>query len=261
MDKPTFMEFAKHEKKLSTRLIETKDSKFYIEGNPYRFKLVQLLLFFMTTACALLVTYLIPSTADRAGWAVEDYLNMENSLLIIPLIYFAVVELVFIIELPQRYLFAGFKKVSENYFEDKDGIAGKGSKPFFLDVYRDTIFHQRMNFGLDYKHRRDRFIYCYNGRVFRDKHFAVYHNAWYMLWAIFPLLRIFIGGHIDSSHGIQALEYDILLSFRYTIAVSAVLAFQNLIYPVIRYVFNKFDEVDINEIYQKEEYKPRLIID
>lgn len=54
MDKPTFREFANHEKKLSTRLIETKDNRVYIESTPYKFKYVQFVLFLIITAAALL---------------------------------------------------------------------------------------------------------------------------------------------------------------------------------------------------------------
>lgn len=249
MSKPTFREFAKHENKLSTRLIEAKDNMFYIEDTPYKFKYVQYILFLIITAVALLISYLIPSMANKTNWGVDDYRNIIKTLLFIPLIYFIVTEILFSIELPQRYIFAGFKQVSEDYFEKSLNIYyEKKPKPSIMDILREPNSY----------FRSDQYIYCYNGQVFKSKYNRVNRQVWSLI-PFCPLIIIifFFPDFGDETRIIK----DTLKPFYITAIVSLLIVIQQIMYPAIRYVFNKFEEVDINEINKKEEYHPRPIIE
>jgi hypothetical protein len=116
MDKPTYREYKDNQENIDVRLIRASGERFYVEGTPYRFKYMQIGIFVLITAAALLISYMISGTADKTALDKYEYVDMIRKLLWHVSVYYAFVYFLFMIEHPLRYLFAGFRQVSEDFF-------------------------------------------------------------------------------------------------------------------------------------------------
>lgn len=229
MDKPKYKEYKAHDKNVNGALIKTQDGRFYIESTPHRYKYIQAILFIIFTAAAIVTSIVIGS----------GYLSI---------FYLLIMVLVLWPDNYLKYILAGFKQVAEDYFKNQ---VIKKSKPSFADIWADSI-------KLDETERKEvprNYIFCPEGCIFEEMNFRIYHKVWNMLWSLLLAILMVIVLLIDFlSKNANWDFYKVIALSLYNICVF-------IVFPFLRWRFNRFKEVNINEVIKEEEYQPRPIIE
>lgn len=242
MDWPTYQEYKKCIKEPGN-LTKTEDGRVYYERTPYRFKYAQAVIFVLITAAALFLIFSNTDTLDKTSMLELKYLLIINNLVYIPMFYYMFAASFFRYEIALRYLFAGFKRMPDAYMQNKVGKA-ENDKPSYMDILIDLNYQKMIKRK---KQKPRNFIFCAGERVFEEKRRMFYYlsdiTGLLVVAVPFIVLIPFFTREKDI-----ILEHGIYLVYLAVIAEAIASLCAYFIFPVIRWRFNKFEKVDIEEV-------------
>jgi len=148
-----------------------------------------------------------------------------------------------------KYIFAGFKEVSEDYLQHQEKFLSeyKKLKPSFMDIFINTIKLKKTEHKDDV---RRNFIYTFDGRVYEEKYFRVYYTAWDIIYNLSFVVMLIV---IILSFFFNILNLNFYKSCFEVITFSAYYLLSYVVFPIVRYLFNRFEETDINKIDEMNE--------